>query len=611
MMEEVYKMNINDSLEKEVSFKSLFEHSANGIAIYVTVNGGEDFIFKDINPAGEKIDLLKKEAVVGKLVTEIFPAIKSFSLLTTMRNVYRTGIAERHPTAEYKDARISGYRDNYVFKTIQDEIVNVYYDRTEEKQVEQSLRKSEKENRSIIEAIPDLFFKINKDFIFTDVKTNVANVAKLVAPIDKIIGSPIDSMLPSGITDETKIKILAALSTKTLQTLEYVLEVTDKLHYFEARIVPAEENIVAVVVRDVTEQKLAEKRQKLLTDILLVLNSEMGLTDSVKTILDLIKEHTNFYAVGIRLRRDLDYPYFTQDGFTLDFIRTENSIVYKNGDDKICFDADNNPLLVCTCGLVISGKTDPNNPLYTKGGSAWYNGDSEAIRSFKDERIHPRNRCLYDGFNSIALIPIKANDKIVGLLQLNDYEPNKLTLDRVEFFEKLTSTIGIALVRKWTRELLAASEERFRNIAENVGEVVIELDSECRISFINKQISNIANYSVQEMLGKPFMNYLTKDSSEQYKKVHTKMIAKRDISLCNCMVDFIQKNGITIILDIQWKIVFLNNTHTTYLIAKDITREERERRKDKDEKEKLNQEVRQKLFDIETDLKSIKNIRKV
>jgi PAS domain S-box-containing protein len=446
------------------------------------------------------------------------------------------------------------------------------------------------------------------------VKTNVANVAKLAAPIDKIIGTSIDKLFPINITDETKIKILAALSTKTLQTIEYVLDVTDKIHHFEARIVPAEENIVAVVVRDVTDQKLAEKRQKLLTDILLVLNSELGLTDSVKKILDLIKEHTNFYAVGIRLRRDLDYPYFAQDGFTLDFIRTENSIVDRNEDDQVCFDANNNPILVCTCGLVISGKTDPNNPLYTKGGSAWYNGDSESVKSFKDERVHPRNRCLYDGFNSIALIPIKANDKIVGLLQLNDYEKNKLTLDRVEFFERLTSTIGIALIRKWSRESLVISEERFKNIAENIGEVVIELDSENRISFINSQISNVANYTVKDMIGNRFTDYLTKDSADLYGRIHGKMVEGNDVSLCNCVVDFIQKNGVVRILGLQWKIVFGSNGKkkiTTYIIARDITEEEIKRRKEKEEDERNKQEVRKKLFSITEDLKSIDTKGKV
>jgi len=605
-------MNNDTSSDKTTSFQSLFENSANGIAIFTPTNNGQDFIFKDVNPAAENIDLLKKRDVIGKLVTEIFPTIKNFSLLSTMRNVNKTGIAERHPTALYKDLRISGYRDNYVFKTEHNEIVNIYYDRTEEKQIEESLRESEKENKSIIEALPDLFFKIDTEFTFTDVKTNTENSSTLLVPADKIIGKKVEDILPLNIAEQTKIKIMEALTTKQLQTFEYSLNISNIDRYFEARIAPTEENIVAVIVRDITEQKLAEKRQKLLMDILLVLNSGLGLTDSVKKILDLIKEHVNFYAVGIRLKKDLDYPYFAHEGFSLDFIKTEDSILYRNGDETICIDAEGNPILVCTCGLVISGKTDPNNPLYTKGGSAWYNGDSDSIKSFKDARSHPRNRCLYDGFNSIALIPIKANDKIVGLLQLNDYEPNKLTLERVEFFEKLTTTIGIALVRKWTRELLEKSEERFKNIAENIGEVVIELNSDCKIAFINKQISNVANYTVEEMLGSPFMTYLTKDSSDRCIKIHNKMVKNKDGGLCNCMVDFIQKNGTTIILDIQWKIVFgESDKFTTYLIAKDITKEEIKRRKDKEEKEKLNQEVRKKLFDIETDLKSIEVIRKV
>ncbi len=44
----------------------------------------------------------------------------------------------------------------------------------------------------------------------------------------------------------------------------------------------------------------------------------------------------------------------------------------------------------------------------------------------------------------MALIPLHSGHEIVGLLQLNDSRPSQFTLDMIQFFEKIGSSIGIA-----------------------------------------------------------------------------------------------------------------------------------------------------------------------
>ncbi len=60
----------------------------------------------------------------------------------------------------------------------------------------------------------------------------------------------------------------------------------------------------------------------------------------------------------------------------------------------------------------------------------------------------------------MALIPIRANREIVGLLQLNDRKKDCFTLEMIRFFEGIAASIGVALMRK------QAEEERERLIAE-------------------------------------------------------------------------------------------------------------------------------------------------
>lgn len=190
-------------------------------------------------------------------------------------------------------------------------------------------------------------------------------------------------------------------------------------------------------------------RESLAISLFEILNSEDDIYTSIEEILQAIKQKTGFYAVGIRLRKDDDFPYYVQNGFSQDFLNSENTLVTRNEKGDVCRNEDGTLSLECTCGLVLSGRTDPANRLFTEGGSAWTNNSLSIldIPTKQDPRHHPRNRCIHDGYMSIALIPIRARKLIVGLLQLNDRRKDCLTPGLILFLEALARGIGIALLR--------------------------------------------------------------------------------------------------------------------------------------------------------------------
>ncbi|MHA1492080.1 MAG: PAS domain S-box protein [Promethearchaeota archaeon] len=131
----------------EKKFRELFNNMSSGVAIYEAINDGEDFIFKDFNLAGERIDNIKKEDLIGKRVLRVFPGVKEFGLIDVFQRVWTTGKLENHPISQYKDNRIEGWRENYVYKLPTGEIVAIYDDITAQKVAEQKLKESEKEYR--------------------------------------------------------------------------------------------------------------------------------------------------------------------------------------------------------------------------------------------------------------------------------------------------------------------------------------------------------------------------------------------------------------------------------------------------------------------------------
>ena len=108
-----------------------------GVSVYEAVDDGEDFVFRDYNAAAEKIDRISRVKVVGKRVTQAFPGVKGFGLFEVFQRVWRTGQMEYFPAALYKDDRHQGaWRENWVYKLPNGNIVAVFNDITEHKKTE-------------------------------------------------------------------------------------------------------------------------------------------------------------------------------------------------------------------------------------------------------------------------------------------------------------------------------------------------------------------------------------------------------------------------------------------------------------------------------------------
>lgn len=129
--------------QSERRYRELIENMTSGVAVYEAVDDGADFVFKDFNRAGESIDCVRREDLIGKRVTAVFPGVNDLGLLEVFRRVYKTGRPEFCPKGLYEDDRISGWRENRVYKLPTGEIVSIYNDITERKQIEEELRLDE------------------------------------------------------------------------------------------------------------------------------------------------------------------------------------------------------------------------------------------------------------------------------------------------------------------------------------------------------------------------------------------------------------------------------------------------------------------------------------
>nr|CRH05330.1 putative Histidine kinase [Candidatus Magnetococcus massalia] len=127
----------------EEKYRNLFANIGSGVAVYQAVEEGEDFVFVDMNKAGERYSQVHAKDLLGRKVTDCFPGIREMGLLETFKEVWRTGEPKHHPLRLYHDNRVQQWVENYVFKLDSGEVVAVYDDVSDIKRAQEELRKSE------------------------------------------------------------------------------------------------------------------------------------------------------------------------------------------------------------------------------------------------------------------------------------------------------------------------------------------------------------------------------------------------------------------------------------------------------------------------------------
>jgi PAS domain S-box-containing protein/putative nucleotidyltransferase with HDIG domain len=181
-----YKRAEKALLEGEARYRELFDNMSSAVAVYEAIDDGKDFIFKDFNKAGERIEKVNREDFIGKSVLEVFPGVKEFGLFKVFQQVWKAGKAQHHPVTLYKDERIIGWRENYVYKLPSGEVVAVYDDVTERKQAEDALREKEETIRAFVETSKDWIWSIDLKGIHTYSNPAVENI--LGYTLDELIG---------------------------------------------------------------------------------------------------------------------------------------------------------------------------------------------------------------------------------------------------------------------------------------------------------------------------------------------------------------------------------------------------------------------------------------
>jgi len=122
---------------------------------------------------------------------------------------------------------------------------------------EESLRRAEERNKAILNAIPDSMFLLDSQYNYIDCHTR-DSCRRLVTP-PELIGRNMRDSLPPDMVEKFSAGLQRARESGEPQLVEYDFELGGQLKYSEGRVIPTSDGKFLVLVRDITERRLAEQ----------------------------------------------------------------------------------------------------------------------------------------------------------------------------------------------------------------------------------------------------------------------------------------------------------------------------------------------------------------
>ncbi len=484
--------------DSESRYRRLFEAAKDGILILDAETGK----IKDVNPFLTELLGYTREQFVGKRLWEL--------------GSFKDIVANQANFAELQQKKYIRYEDKPLEtadgRRIEVEFVSNVYAVDSKKVIQCNIRDVSERKRmeeqnlrlaAIVRSADDAIIGKTLDGIITSWNKGAEQTYGYTE--NEMVGKSISILVPPGQEDEPAMILEKIRRGEHIDHYETVRRRKDgssidvSLSISPMRNVQSKIVGASTVARDITARKRSEVYREIGREILQILNEPGDMQDSIQRVLAALKTRTGLDAVGIRLQNGDDFPYFVQQGFSNDFLQTENTLIERAADGGVCRDKNGNVSLECTCGLVISGKTDPANPLFTPGGSCWTNNSFPLldIPPGEDPRLHPRNKCIHQGYASVALIPIREKDRIVGLIQLNGRRKGCFTLDTVEILEVIASYIGEALMRKQSDQQLRLQSEAMQAAANGI----VITDRDGKIEWANDAFTRLTGYAAAEVIG--------------------------------------------------------------------------------------------------------------
>lgn len=209
--------------------------------------------------------------------------------------------------------------------------------------------------------------------------------------------------------------------------------------------------------------------------------------DYLDAVVELIGQWTECRCVGVRgVEEDDCIPYEAHRGFCREFLTEENWLSTEKDQ--------------CICIRTILERPDPRDcPFITPFGSFRCSNLLQFVDGLTESELtRYRGTCLQYGLLSLAIIPIRYREKIVGIIHLSDEDPGKVPQETVEFLESIAPLIGEA-IHKFNVEQTLHRNHTTQKI----------INSLLQISMEDIALEDLLDRALDEVLRGPYASFVS------------------------------------------------------------------------------------------------------
>ena len=146
----------------------------------------------------------------------------------------------------------------------------------EHTRAESELKSSEAKNRAILDAVPDMMFRIDRDSIFRGY--DAPRDAVLAVPPEEFMGKHVAEVFLAPFAGQVEASVADVFRTGEMHLIEYSIPVPSPngdLRDFEARMVPSGDDTVMAVVRDITDRRRADQFIRMINEAALRMEQQI------------------------------------------------------------------------------------------------------------------------------------------------------------------------------------------------------------------------------------------------------------------------------------------------------------------------------------------------
>jgi len=251
-----------EALKKsEERFRSIVESSPTAMYFY-HLDPNNQLILTGANPASDLIIGISHKQLVGKTIEQAFPNLADTNIPGMYKAVAKNEIGPQSFEIKYADERFSGYYNVHVFRTGLKDIAVDFIDITRRHQTEADLRRSHKEYRDTLDALPDWIYVIDSQFKIAMVNAALRTELIKHAISPDCLGLEISTAFPF-ITENTVGEIEAVFNTGIVSISEHKVDLNDKVLHVEVSRVPilkeSKVEKVILLIRDRSKEKEIEE----------------------------------------------------------------------------------------------------------------------------------------------------------------------------------------------------------------------------------------------------------------------------------------------------------------------------------------------------------------